>query len=67
MSSGPTDNEEERLARIDQLVEEYRIKHEDLETYLRAVRNRSRAVAGRARDRVVETRRLLNRRKKLSR
>jgi hypothetical protein len=32
------DNEEERFARIDVLMEEYRVNHEDLELYIKTVR-----------------------------
>ena len=35
------DNEAERFARIDALMEEYRIKHEDLEAYIHSVRQSS--------------------------
>ena len=37
-----TDNRDERLARIEALMEEYRIKHEDLEAYVRDFEQRSR-------------------------
>jgi hypothetical protein len=36
------DNQSERFARITALMEEYRIKHEDLEAYVTAVRDRAR-------------------------
>ena len=32
------DNDEERFARIDVLMEEYRVNHEDLELYIKTVR-----------------------------
>ena len=36
------DNDAERFARIEALMEEYRVKHEDLEAYVESVRDRAR-------------------------
>jgi hypothetical protein len=36
------DNDDERFARIEALMEEYRVKHEDLEAFLRAARTAAR-------------------------
>jgi hypothetical protein len=44
------DNDAERFARIDALMEEYRVKHEDLEAYVKSVRDR----ASRTRDMAQE-------------
>ena len=35
------EKKDDRLARIEKLMEEYRIKHEDLEAFLRGVRQRA--------------------------
>jgi hypothetical protein len=35
------DNDVERFARIEALMEEYRVKHEDLEAYVASVRDRA--------------------------
>ena len=43
------DKEEERFARIDALMEEYRVNHEDLEHYIRKVHAGTREGRGRAR------------------
>ena len=51
------DNQDERLARIDALMEEYRLKHEDLETYLRTLRDQSREFTDRAKAQLDVVRR----------
>lgn len=50
------DNQAERLARIDALMEEYRLKHEDLEAYLRTRLEQSRQFNEDAKLRLVQAR-----------
>jgi hypothetical protein len=51
------DNQEERLARIEALMEEYRLKHEDLEAYLRNYREESREYLANAKVQLESARR----------
>ncbi|HEY7293312.1 MAG TPA: hypothetical protein VH583_25980 [Vicinamibacterales bacterium] len=51
------DNEEEQIARIAALVEEYRVKHEDLESYIRATRKRAEQSNRQAKSRLERARR----------
>jgi hypothetical protein len=53
MPSEP-DNEAERFARIEALMEEYRVKHEDLEAYVQSLRDRAGKAQATARE-VVDT------------
>jgi hypothetical protein len=55
------DNDVERLARIDALMEEYRIKHEDLEAYVDSVRRRAKEGRMESREGVSRAREALNR------
>jgi hypothetical protein len=50
------DNDEERFNRIAALMEEYRVKHEDLVAYIDAVRDRMRADGQRVRSRASAAR-----------
>jgi hypothetical protein len=52
------DNDAERFARIEALMEEYRVKHEDLEAFLRATRTAARQNRTMARQN-IETARAL--------
>jgi len=45
-----TDDERERFARIEQILEEYRLNHEDFEAYVEMVRARARDVRRRTRQ-----------------
>ena len=47
------DNEDERFARIDALMEEYRVNHEDFAHYLKVVRTDAREISVRARQNMV--------------
>jgi hypothetical protein len=47
------DNDDERFARIDALMEEYRVSHEDFEHYLKAVQTDVRAGRDRARQNIA--------------
>jgi hypothetical protein len=50
------DNDAERFARIEALMEEYRVKHEDLEAYVESVRGRAKQARDGAREVVITAR-----------
>ncbi len=52
MATKRADNDNERFARIEALMEEYRIKHEDLEAYVQATRDRMIADRNRSRQQI---------------
>ena len=54
------DNEDERFARIEALMEEYRVNHEDLEHYIRVVRSDAAERRNRARQNVDGSRKQMN-------
>ncbi len=66
MPTKKQENDEERFARIDALMEEYRVNHDDLEAYVQAMRDRTERQGAHARElrhrtelRIVDARRRL--------
>ena len=53
------DNQDERLARIEALMEEYRVNHEDLEAYVQKVRTETKERHRRSKQSIVEARETL--------
>ncbi len=51
------DNDAERFARIEALLEEYRVKHEDLEAYLRWIRGEAERSRTQSRQALAKARR----------
>jgi hypothetical protein len=58
-----SDNEEERIARIDALIEEYRLKHEDLQAYIEQARELARLSRERTRQSLTTARRYRSKRR----
>jgi hypothetical protein len=66
MAPSKRDNDEERLTRIDALIEEYRRKHEDLLTYIEQATEKARAMREHARNQLIHARDRFSRKKTTS-